>query len=208
MLKNRICGLINKYKRQRFLSCFASIGKSSGFGPIGYGDTCVIWDKKRIFVGDYSWFGRESTIRVLSSYNYADGVQPLSGKLTIGNNVHCTEKCLIVCAGNMIIEDNVLIAPEVFIIDNNHGMNPNTGGGYSNQPIIVKDVHIEEGAWLGQRVCVMPGVTIGAHSIIGANSIVTHDVPPYSIAAGSPARVVKRWCHDKQEWIPVKKNDN
>ncbi len=129
MIKNRIGALVNWYKRQRFLSEFASIGKSSGFGPKGYGDTCVIWDKKRIIVGDNTWFGRESVIRVLPSYNYANGIQPLSAKLTVGNNVHCTEKCHIICAGNMLIGDNVLIAPEVFIIDNNHGMNPNTQGG-------------------------------------------------------------------------------
>ena len=52
-------------------------------------------------------------------------------------------------------------------------------------------VHICRNVWLGERVCVLPGVTIGEGSVIGAGSIVTHDIPPFSIAAGAPARVIK-----------------
>jgi acetyltransferase-like isoleucine patch superfamily enzyme len=54
---------------------------------------------------------------------------------------------------------------------------------------------------LGQNVCVLPGVQIGRHSIIGSNSTVTRDVPDYSVAVGSPARVVKRYDLVKQRWI-------
>ena len=103
----------------------------------------------------------------------------------------------------MNLRNDVLLGPDVFITDHNHGMNPNTQGGYSSQPLIVKDVTIEEGVWLGQRVCVMPGVTVGAHSIIGANSVVTHNVPPYSIVVGAPARVIKRWVFDQNKWISI-----
>lgn len=198
-----IKSLITHIKRSRFKKGFASIGQDSGFGPIGYGDTCRIWDKKRITVGDHTWFGRDSIVQVLTRYDYSGYVQQFSSMLAIGNNVHCTEKCHIVCAGNMIIEDNVLIAPGVFITDNNHGMMPDTPGGYKEQPLLVNNVHIEKGVWLGQRVCIMPGVTIGAYSIIGANSTVTHDIPPYSLAAGSPAKVKKTWNHDLNQWERV-----
>lgn len=72
------------------------------------------------------------------------------------------------------------------------------------QDYIIKDVNIEEGCWLGQRVCVMPGVTIGARSIIGAASVVTKSIPPYSIAVGSPAKVIKQWNFEKRIWENLK----
>lgn len=170
----------------------------------GYGNKCIVVGKDRITIGDNSWFGQDSEVIVYHTH-FKD---ELLSKLTIGNNVRCTSRCRITCAGHITIENDVLIAPDVFITDHNHGMNPDTKGGYFPQPLVIKDVVIGEGVWLGQRVCVMPGVTVGAHSIVGANSVVTHDVPPFSIAVGAPARVVKQWDHNKQEWIPVKKNDN
>ena len=197
--------VFNKIKRKRFTRTFLSIGRDSGFGPIGYGDTCEIWDKARISVGDHTWFGRNSVINVLNAYPCKDGKQQLSAHLEIGNNVQCTERCRITCAGHMVIEDDVLIAPEVFITDHNHGMIPNNsmGGGYVQQPLIIKDVYIRKGVWLGQRVCVLPGVTIGEYSIIGTNSTVTHSIPAYSMAVGSPARVVKQWDEKQKAWVRI-----
>lgn len=69
-------------------------------------------------------------------------------------------------------------------------MNPEQGG-YSKQPLIINEVIIEDGVWLGQRV-VLPGVKIGKNAIVGANSVVTHNIPENTIAVGSPAKVIKR----------------
>ena len=64
---------------------------------------------------------------------------------------------------------------------------------FNERPLYSKgSVVIGNNVWLGNNVCVMPGVTIGDGAIIGANSVVTHDVPAYAVAAGIPARVVKR----------------
>jgi lipopolysaccharide O-acetyltransferase len=82
-------------------------------------------------------------------------------------------------------------------------MDPEAERGYSPQDIVIKDVIIGEGVWLGQRVCVLPGVTIGAHSIIGAGGIVTRDIPPYSIAVGIPAKVIKIWNFERKCWEAV-----
>ena len=198
-----IVACVSKIRRRLFTKEFCHIGKGSGFGTKGYGNRCIVIGKDRISIGDNSWFGQDSEVIVYHTH-FKD---ELHSKLTIGNNVRCTSRCRITCAGRTTIGNNVLIAPDVFITDHNHGMNPEMPGGYSPQPIIIKDVNVEDGVWLGQRVCVMPGVTVGAHSIIGANSVVTHDIPPYSIAVGAPARVVKQWDHDQQEWVPIK-NDN
>lgn len=63
---------------------------------------------------------------------------------------------------------------------------------------MIDDVTIEDGCWIGQRCCIMPGTNIGKHSIIGTNSVVTKNIPPYSIAVGSPAKVVKTWDFENQ----------
>jgi len=63
-------------------------------------------------------------------------------------------------------------------------------------PIVIK-----RGSWIGQNVIVSPGVTVGEMSIIGANSVVTHDVPDFSIAVGTPARVVKTWDATQNQWL-------
>ena len=125
----------------------------------------------------------------------------VSNNVTIGDN--CRIQNNVSLYEGVTLEDDVLIGPDVFITDHNHGMNPTKKGGYSAQSLIVKDVVIKTGVWLGQRVCVLPGVTIGAHSIIGANSVVTHDVPSYAIAVGAPARVVKKWDKERKEWVTI-----
>ena len=198
-----ISRFFNKIRRQRFKKGFASFGKNSGFGFNGYGDSCRIWDKTRISVGENTWFGRDSIIQVIGSYSWQTGHQSLDSSLVIGDCVNCTDNCHIICAGNMIIEDNVLIAPHVFITDNNHGMNPDTGGGYRCQPLEIKNVVIKHGVWIGYGSYIMPGVTIGAHSIIAAGSVVTHDIPPYSIAGGVPAKVLKRWDEEHRVWVLI-----
>ena len=64
-------------------------------------------------------------------------------------------------------------------------------------------VRIGRNSWIGIRCSILSGVTIGEHSVIGAGSIVTHDVPPFSIAAGVPARVIKKYNFETQKWENV-----
>ncbi|WP_338432863.1 hypothetical protein [Limosilactobacillus fermentum] len=61
--------------------------------------------------------------------------------------------------------------------------------------IMTKPIHIEKGAWLGARVSVLPGVTIGQGTIVGTKSVVTKDIPPYTVAVGNPARVIRQLEH-------------
>lgn len=192
---------LGRLRKLRFIKRFHKFELSSGIGSNGVGKGCKLSGTDHISVGEDCFFGEGTELTAL----YTHFEQQLNSRLSIGNHVRCVGGCRITCAGNIVLEDDVLLGPDVFITDHNHGMNPEIAGGYSRQPLIVKDVHIGEGVWLGQRVCVMPGVTIGAHSIVGANSVVTHDVPPYSIAVGAPARVIKQWDHTTQEWKKVEK---
>ena len=64
-------------------------------------------------------------------------------------------------------------------------------------------VIIGEGSWLGTNVVVVGKVSIGKHCVIGANSVVTKDIPDYSVAAGIPAKVIKKYDFEKKEWVRV-----
>lgn len=186
--------IVRRIKRIKEINGFKDFDNSSCFD-----ENCKFSGKERITVGKDCYFGPGSEIIALNNHFS----QQLDSSLTIGNHVRMTARVRITCAGKIQIGNDVLMAPEVFISDHNHGMDPEYKGGYSPQSLIIKNVIIEDGVWLGQRVCVLPGVTIGNHSIIGAASVVTHNIPPYTIAVGSPAKVVKKWDHDKKEWMKV-----
>ncbi|MCR5809454.1 MAG: acyltransferase [Clostridiales bacterium] len=190
---------VNRIKRDRFFRRFVNVDKRSFIGRDGIGKDCVLEGDERIVVGRDTFIGGGSEL--LAYKNHFE--RPLDSKLIIGSHVRITARCRITCAGTIRIGDDALFGPDVFITDHNHGMDPEAPGGYSPQDITIRDVTIEEGVWIGQRACILPGVTIGAHSIIGVNSVVTHDIPPFSIAVGSPARVIKRWSRERKRWESV-----
>lgn len=115
-------------------------------------------------------------------------------RIKIGSRVSINYDCHIGCVNEITIEDDVLIASRVYISDHTHGsldysdirIPPSKRELQSKGSVI-----IETGAWIGEGACILPGVRIGSHAIVGANAVVTHDVPSYSVAAGIPARVIK-----------------
>ena len=198
-MTNIIRKVVSRIRKRSFVKRFSGFGMSSGIGSNGLGKGCRLSGTEHISIGEDCFFGDGTELVALENHFE----QQLTSRLEIRNGVRCTGGCRITCAGNVVLDNDVLIGPDVFISDHNHGMNPEIQGGYSRQPLIVKNVRIGEGVWLGQRVCVMPGVNIGAHSIIGAGSVVTHDVPAYCVAVGAPAKVVKRWDKDAHTWRTV-----
>ena len=111
-------------------------------------------------------------------------------KIVIGDR--CTIMYRFQCnaAQSVRIGRNVLIASNVLITDSDHVVEAGTPTA-RNPKLVTQPVCIEDNCWLGQNVVVVKGVTIGHDSIVGANSVVTRDIPPCSVAAGNPARVVK-----------------
>jgi len=100
---------------------------------------------------------------------------------------------------SVILRRNVLTADKVYISDNLHGYEDITIP-ICRQPIVQKPVvEIGEGSWLGENVCVI-GAKIGKHCVIGANSVVTKDIPDYSIAVGAPAKVIKQYDFNENKW--------
>lgn len=113
-------------------------------------------------------------------------------KIIIGDGCTILYRFQCNAAQSVRIGKNVLIASNVLVTDSDHVVQPGGVPVTKNCKFITKPVRIEDNCWIGQNVVVLKGVTIGHDSIVGANSVVTRDIPPYSIAAGNPARVIKK----------------
>lgn len=129
--------------------------------------------------------------------------------IVIGDNVQINDFVHIGAIGSIIIGNNVLMASKIYISDHNHGSYDENISDYPMSiPIeresICKPVLIEDNVWIGESVSILPGVTLGKGSIIGASSVVTKSIPPFSIAAGNPAKVVKKFDFQSNKWIKVK----
>ena len=123
----------------------------------------------------------------------------MDAKIEIGKHCYIGYKFTVLTGANIKIGDNVLMASNVTITSENHGMDPESEIPYMDQPLICKPVSIGDGTWIGQNVTILPGVDIGKKCVIAAGSVVTKSVPDYCVAAGVPAKVVKRYEHKKMK---------
>ena len=151
---------------------------------------CNILGGNNIKVGNNVYIGKRLRIETFEVYQNIK----LSPMLIIGNNVGINDDCHLACIHSIEIGDNVLIASKVFISDHSHGkislddlLLPPTERLLTSKGKIV----IEPNVWIGEGVVILSGVRIGRGSVIGANSVVIKDIPPFSVAVGSPARVIK-----------------
>lgn len=173
------------------------------FGSMG--EKCYIMlpfkcrNAKDIFIGDNVCICAGAWI---DSFREHKG-QKWQPRLDIGDGTYIGHRSHIMVIGKMKIGRKVLIADKVYISDNLHGFE-DINSDIISQPLKHAPVTIEDEVWLGENVCVLPGTTIGKHSVIGSNSVVTKDIPPYSVAVGAPARVIRAYNRDTERWEPVK----
>jgi acetyltransferase-like isoleucine patch superfamily enzyme len=142
-------------------------------------------------MGDYS------TIEDFATIN--NGVGPVRiGKHTrigIGN----------VVIGPVTIGNNVIFAQNIVMSGLNHNYkDPNTPIYLQGET--VSEITVEDDCWIGANVVITAGVKIGKHSVVAAGAVVTKSIPPYSVAVGNPARVIKQYDAQSGEWISVKSN--
>lgn len=117
-----------------------------------------------------------------------------SPKITIGNNVSINSDCHIGAINEIIIEDGVLIASKVYITDHYHGQITSQAieSKPSDRKLFSKGaVKIEKNVWIGEGVVILPNVTVGENSIIGANAVVTKSIPKNSVVGGNPAKIIR-----------------
>ncbi len=110
------------------------------------------------------------------------------GKIVIGDRVFFNHNCSITASSSVKIGNNCNIANNVVIVDHDHKYNESgVINGLISNPVVLGD-----NVWIGANTTILKGVTIGDCAIVAAGSVVRNDIPAYSLAAGTPARVIKR----------------
>ncbi|QMV19112.1 acyltransferase [Granulicella sp. 5B5] len=120
--------------------------------------------------------------------------------LSIGNSVYIGHYAFIAALDSIVIGDGSALSEHVYITDFFHGFEPDKGFIMEQDLVSKGPVKIGKNCFLGYRVAVMPNVTLGDWCVVGANSVVTKSFPPYSMIAGSPARLIKRYSVERRSW--------
>jgi len=185
----RFLKLLENQKNKIVLHNFISTLKSSG-NNIVIEFPFDFMNSSCISIGNQFVARKNMKIRAFKEF----GNFSFDPEIIIGNNVSIETDCHIGCINKVIIGNNVLIASGVYINDHFHGLPdysdidipPLSRKLFSKGPIIIHD-----NVWIGERAVILPGVIIGRNSIIGANAVVTKNIPEYCIAVGVPAEVIK-----------------
>jgi acetyltransferase-like isoleucine patch superfamily enzyme len=141
---------------------------------------------KKIIIGDRVTIGKYALLRPANMYG-----GDIGEGLRIGNNSNIGPYSYVGCSGYIEIGDNVMISPRVSIYAENHNY-PLTSIPIKDQGVTRGFVKIENDCWIAANSVILSGVTIGRGSVVAAGSVVTKDVPPYSIVAGVPAIIIKK----------------
>jgi acetyltransferase-like isoleucine patch superfamily enzyme len=152
-----------------------------------------IQGKKHISIGRNTIVQRYGWLLAHKIDEYEPGLIIEEG-CALGDFVH------IVSVRNVHIGRDVLIANNVYISDNLHSFNDINTPIIKQNVIFKSRVTIHSGAWIGENVCII-GANVGKNSVIGANSVVTRDIPDYCVAAGSPAKVIKKYDLVSKQWL-------
>lgn len=148
---------------------------------------------ENISIGEGVYIAYKTWLAAMPLTGEKECVLEIKSGCVIGNfnHIYATKK--------IIIGNNVLTADKVYISDNIHAYE-NINVPILKQTIIQKnEVYIGDGSWLGENVCVI-GATIGKNCVIGANSVVTKNIPDYSIVVGIPAKIIKRYNFENNKW--------
>jgi acetyltransferase-like isoleucine patch superfamily enzyme len=193
MIKKVIFKLINIYCngiliwRKRFAqSRGVKIGKNVKLGPstdFNLGKTfqrtsCLLGKRAEIVIGDWCWIEKGA---VLWAFN---------GSIRLGKNVFLGPYVTIYGHGNVDIGDQTLVSMHATILSSNHTI-PDKDKDIRSEPDILLPTKIGRDCWIGANAVVLGGVTVGDGCVVGAGSVVSKNLPAYSVAVGVPAKVVR-----------------
>lgn len=145
--------------------------------------------------------GPESSLQ-RGGWLYCVGIDGGEAKLTIGSGCALGYNNHITAVREVVIGNHVLTANNVYISDNVHGFE-DISRPIMHQPVNFKQrVAIGDGSWIGENACII-GASIGRNCVIGANAVVTRDIPDYCVAVGIPAAVIRRFDVTLKKWVAV-----
>lgn len=181
LIFNKLSWLINKRK-------FKKVGSHVSIGPFH-----DIKGPQFITLGD--GVVARKCLKLHTWESYRGKKTSYTPNLVIEDDTSFGDNCYITCANTIIIGKNVLIGDNVFITDNFHGKSSKSD---CNLPPVEREIWskgpvvVEDNVWIGRNVSIMPNVTIGRGAVIGANAVVTKDIPEFSVVAGSPAKIIRK----------------
>ena len=199
LVMGRIASYIFPFKIRNKLNAAISIFytglRSIEFNYLGEGvyvrNGLVVEGGQYVSVGKNSFIGKNVEITAIDNYLG----EKFTPEIKIGDGVSINSNSHITCINKIIIGNDVRAGRRVTITDNAHGKSnidnmtipPVKRMVYSQGSVIIEDK-----VWIGNDVIILPNVTIGEGSIIGANSVVTRNVPPYCVVGGNPAKILKK----------------
>jgi len=153
-----------------------------------------------VFLGANTMIEKGAWLAAFSSYQK----QSFQPKISIGENVHIGHYACITAISRINIGDNCLISEYVYISDHFHGLDPMSAIVPAQQELGSKgNINIGERTFLGYRVSILSGVTLGKNCVVGAHSVVTKSFPDNCMIAGAPAKLIKKYCTKEEKWLSV-----
>ncbi len=154
-----------------------------------------ITNKKYIYIGEHVSFDKDLRMEAICS----KGQQIFLPHLEIGNYSHAEQRCQIFCANSVNIGMHVIISSDVYITDVSHEYS-NIELDVLEQPLNIGTTSIGDYCFIGAGVKIIKPVNIGTHVIIGANSVITKNIPSYCVVAGNPAYIIKKYNLLTKKW--------
>ena len=165
------------------------------YGHFGKGSKMIkpmrIINKAHIFIGNDCIFLHSARLEAIK---HSKG----QGTLRIGNNTTFQQHCHLIAADNLTIGNDCVFSAYVYVADCSHPYSPNVD--IMKGDLDIKSTAIGNHCFVGIGACIMPGVRVGDFSVIGANAVVTRDIPPYSMVGGVPARILKKYNLETKRW--------
>lgn len=179
-----------------------SIKENAFYGQFGKKSKIVkpmrVLGKKYIYVGNNVHILNGARIEAVSKW-HGKLLQP---KLQIGEGTSMEQNCHIISADKLSIGRNCVFSADVYVADCSHQYVP--GENALDTELEIKPTEIGDGVFVGIGAKILPGVHLGDGCVIGANAVVTHDIPPYCVAAGVPAKMIKKYNFEKKQWEKIK----
>ena len=182
----------------RVFDKLARLWENRCWGYMGKGSRLVkpmrIINRRHIYIGNHCTFLHYAR---LESIKHRKG----QGTLKIGHNTSFQQCCHIIAADELVIGNDCVFSAFVYVSDCSHPYAPNID--IATGELDIRPTKIGNHCFIGIGACIMPGVVVGDYSVIGANAVVCHDVPPYSMVGGLPARILKKYNLETKTWEPL-----